>query len=189
MVYIDNDICSFNLDEALAKISEQRREQALRFSHEEGRRQCVAAYLLLMHALKTEHGITENVEFGYAEGGKPYIKGHETIHFNLSHCRSAVACAIDNKPIGIDIEAVRPFKESLARHVLSQSEYEKVATSSDPAYEFTRLWTMKESLLKLTGLGLRTELKTLLTRSDGIVHTTFNVPSSRLICTVCQSAR
>ncbi len=189
MVYIDNDIYGFNLDEALARISEQRRNQALRFSHEEGRRLCVAAYMLLMHALKTEYGITENVEFGYEEGGKPFIKGHETIHFNLSHCRTAVACAIDDKPIGIDIEAVRPFKDSLARHVLSLSEYENVTASADPAYEFTRLWTMKESLLKLTGRGLRADLKTLLPCSDGILHTTFNMPSSRLICTVCQSAR
>ncbi len=189
MVYIDNDIYGFDLDEALAEISGQRRQQALRFSHEEGRRQCVAAYRLLMHALKTEYGITENVEFGYEVGGKPYIEGHETIHFNLSHCRSAVACAIDDKPIGVDIEAVRPFKDSLARHVLSPSEYEKAIASADPAYEFTRLWTMKESLLKLTGRGLRADLKTVLPCPDGFFHTTFNIPSSRLICTVCQSAR
>ncbi len=189
MVYIDNDIYGFDLDEALARISGQRREQALRFSHEEGRRQCVAAYLLLMCALKAEYGIAENVEFGYEVGGKPYIKGHETVHFNLSHCRSAVACAIDTKPIGVDIECVRPFKDSLARHVLSQSEYEKTIASADPAYEFTRLWTMKESLLKLTGRGLRTDLKTVLPCSGDFFHTTFNIPSSRLICTVCQSAR
>lgn len=47
MVYIDEHIWDFDLDAALAEISEQRREQALRFKHELGRRQCVLAYLLL----------------------------------------------------------------------------------------------------------------------------------------------
>ncbi len=188
MIYINTDIYNFDLGEALAQISEQRREQALRFSHEEGQRLCVAAYMLLRHALLTEHGISDNVELGYEEGGKPYIKGYETIHFNLSHCRSAVACAIDSRPVGIDIEQVRPFKEALARHVLSTEEYEKVVSAVQPDVEFTRLWTMKESMLKLSGLGLRTDLKTLLPCSD-VKHTTLNIPNSRLICTLCQSAR
>ncbi len=184
MIYIDSDIYGFNLDEALARISEQRRNQALKFSHEEGRRLCVAAYKLLKKGLETEYGITENVEFGYAEGGKPFIKGRETIHFNLSHCRTAVACAIHDKPVGIDIETVRPFKDSLARHVLSLSEYEKVAASADPAYEFTRLWTMKESLLKLTGRGLRTDLQSLLPR-PGVKFIPIDTGEAKVVCTVC----
>ena len=184
MIYIDSDIYSFNLDEALTQISAQRRDQALRFSHEAGRRQRVAAYLLLKKGLEAEYGITENVEFGYAEGGKPFIKGHETIHFNLSHCRTAVACAIHDRPVGIDIETVRPFKESLARHVLSLSEYEKAIASADPAYEFTRLWTMKESLLKLTGRGLRADLRSLLPRS-GVKFIPVDTGEAKVVCTVC----
>ena len=100
----------FNLDDAISEISEQRRTQALRFSHELGRRQCVASYLLLMKALKEEYGIEEKPLFQYLEGGKPTIKDHPNIHFNISHCKAAVAVAIDNKPVGIDIETIRPFK-------------------------------------------------------------------------------
>lgn len=184
MIYTDSDIYRFELDEALARISEQRRNQALQFSHEAGRRQCVAAYLLLKKGLETEYGITENVEFGYEKGGKPYIKGHETIHFNLSHSRTAVACAIHNKPVGIDIETVRPFKDSLARHVLSQSEYEKATVSADPAYEFTRLWTMKESLLKLIGCGLRADLQSLLPH-PGVKFIPVDTGEAKVVCTVC----
>ena len=52
MVYIDEHIDDFDLPTALADISEQRRQQALRFRHERGQRTCVLAYLLLKKALR-----------------------------------------------------------------------------------------------------------------------------------------
>ena len=158
----------FNLVDALCEISEQRRTQALRYSHELGRRQCVASYLLLMKALKEEYGIEEKPLFQYLEGGKPTIKDHPNIHFNISHCKTAVAVAIGNKPVGIDIETIRPFKEALARHVLSDIEYETVVHAERPDIEFIKLWTRKEALLKYTGEGIRRDLKTVLTGCENI---------------------
>ena len=42
-LYINDRLQDLNLDEALARLSEQRREQALRFRFELGRRACAAA--------------------------------------------------------------------------------------------------------------------------------------------------
>ena len=164
MIYINDRLYDFDLETALASISAQRREQALRFKHEQGRRECVAAYLLLKEGLQKEYGIVDNPIFEYEECGKPRIINHPDTYFNISHCREAAICVIDNVPIGVDIERIRPFKESLARHVLSDEEFRLVVSSPTPEIEFTKLWTQKEAVLKLTGEGIRSDLKDVLSQ-------------------------
>ena len=73
MIYINDRLYDFDLDEALALLSNQRREQVLRFKHEAGRRQSAAAYLLLCKALQKDYGITEKPIFDYGEHGKPAV--------------------------------------------------------------------------------------------------------------------
>ena len=51
MVYINDEIGKFDLQQALDAISPQRRQQALKYKFEQGQRLCVAAYLLLKQAL------------------------------------------------------------------------------------------------------------------------------------------
>ena len=185
MLYINENLQTFDFGAALASISEQRREQALRFKHEQGRRECVAAYLLLRDALSREFGIDENPVFEYDAGGKPRLKGHHGIFFNLSHCREAAVCVVDTVPVGVDIETVRPFKDALARHVLSPEEYFLVAASFNPAVEFIKLWTRKEAVLKYTGEGIRSDLKNTLTNlSEDIDIQT--VVTDRYVYSVCK---
>ena len=163
MVYIEDQIWDFDLAAALQQVSSQRREQALGFKHELGQRQCVLAYLVLKKALFKEYGIGENVTFDYGEHGKPVLVEYPTIHFNLSHCREAVACVVSDHPVGIDVESVRrPLRESLVRYAMSEEEQHTIFSAEDPELEFTRLWTMKEARLKLTGEGLAHRLKTVL---------------------------
>ena len=94
--------------------------------------------------------------------GKPAIEGHPEIFFNMSHCRSVAACVVSSSPVGVDVEEVREFKKSLARYVLNDEEYSMISSAPQPDREFIRLWTMKESCLKLTGEGITRDLKTVL---------------------------
>ncbi len=178
---ISSNIQDFNLQEALGEISASRREKALKFKHEQGQRECVLAYLLLKRALKEVYGMDGNPEMVEQEGGKPLLKDHPEIHFNLSHCKSAVACAIGDEPVGVDVERVRKYDDSLARHVLNGKELEEVEASDDKARAFIRLWTKKEALLKLTGEGIRSNLKTVLEQEDIEFETTHN---AEYVCTV-----
>ena len=73
MIYVSEDIWEFDLEAGLKDISEQRREQALKFKFEQGQRLCVLAYQLLKEGLQKEYGITENPIFEYNEHGKPSI--------------------------------------------------------------------------------------------------------------------
>jgi rhamnogalacturonyl hydrolase YesR len=62
-----------------------------------------------------------------------------------------VACAVSDRPVGIDIETINHYSEEIATRVMSEAEMRQILTSPLPAEAFTRLWTMKESLYKLTG--------------------------------------
>ena len=115
MLYLNDDIAGFDFEAALPLLSDQRREQALKFKFELGRKTCAMAYLLLCEGLRKEYGITERPVFEYGEHGKPFIIGHPDIHFNVSHCREGVICVISDRPVGVDIESIREYTESLVR--------------------------------------------------------------------------
>ncbi|MBP3775440.1 MAG: 4'-phosphopantetheinyl transferase superfamily protein [Prevotella sp.] len=168
MIYLNDDIAGFDFETALPLLSDQRREQALKFKHEQGRKTCAAAYLLLCEGLRKEYGITEKPVFEYGEHGKPFIVGHPDIHFNLSHCREAAVCVISDRPVGVDIESIREYKESLVRYTMNEDEIAQITQSSHPEEAFTRLWTMKEAVLKLSGEGLRNDMKSVLTGRERI---------------------
>ena len=173
MLYINDHIDEIDLEQVAAELSDQRREQMMRYKQELGRRLCAAAYLLLREGLRKEYGIEEPPVFEYGEHGKPSIVGHPDIFFNLSHCREAAICAIANRPVGVDIESVHHCTDTLMRYVLNDAEYDAVKSSPIPQIAFTRIWTQKESLLKLTGEGLRNDLKGLLPapyRFTTVVH-------------------
>ena len=184
---VSEHIYDFDLQAALAKISEQRREQALKFKHEQGQRLCVLAYQLLKEGLRKEYGITDNPIFDYNEHGKPSIVGHPEIFFNLSHCKEAVICVISNEPVDVDVECIREFKDRLVNYTMNDEEKTEITKSDKPEATFIRLWTMKESLLKMTGEGITTDMRHILDRpaiQDHSIrfHTTVY---PQFVCTVC----
>ncbi|MCF0196907.1 MAG: 4'-phosphopantetheinyl transferase superfamily protein, partial [Bacteroidaceae bacterium] len=76
------------------------------------------------------------------------------IHFNLSHCRSAVGCVVSDKPCGLDIERIRRAEDALIRHTMNEEEQAEIANAADKDLAFTILWTRKEAVLKLAGTGI-----------------------------------
>ena len=186
MIYIDDNIDGFDLNEMLATVSPQRREYALRYRQERDQRLCLAAYHLLCQALRLEYGIDEVPIFIHDQHGKPVLQGHPDIHFSLSHCHEAVACAVSDYPVGIDIETTGHYSIEVARQVMSDDEIRQIEASAQPAVTFTRLWTMKESLFKLMGDGVgRNDPAHLLDdagnyRFDTVIH-------PRYIYTTCTS--
>lgn len=175
MVYLNDDIAHFDWQSALSLLSAQRREQVLKFKYEQGRRTCAAAYLLLCEGLRKEYGIEEPPVFEYGEHGKPRIVGHADIHFNLSHCREAALCVVSDRPVGVDVESIRSFKESLVNYTMSDAEITRIHAAERPEVEFIRLWTMKEAVLKLAGTGITNDLKTVLTGRQQQIETTVNL--------------
>ena len=137
-------------------VSAQRREQALRYKHTLGQFCCLKSWLMLKELLgQVGFNRIDSDEFRYNPNGKPYIPGAP--HFSISHCKAGIAVAVDDKPIGIDIEAVRHADEELIARTMNEAERELVnegmsALERDRA--FIRLWTQKEAVVKMQGTGI-----------------------------------
>ena len=182
-IYVSEEIWDFDLGAALQEISEQRREQALKFKFELGQRLCVLAYQLLKQALREGYGIKENPIFEYNEHGKPSIAGHPEIHFNLSHCKEAAVCAVNDQPVGVDVESIREYRESLVNYTMNDEEIAQIKSAENPAATFIRLWTMKEATTKLIGTGISNDMKTVI-NTNKYRYTTVN--RQRYIYTICE---
>ena len=142
----------------LPMVSEQRRQQAMRYKHTFGQFCCLKSWLVLQEGLRIMgYGLPD---FSYNEHGKPYIEGGP--YFSISHCKEGIAVAIDDQPIGIDIEAIRPVKEDLIERVMNEEE--RVGMDDR---KFTRLWTQKEAVVKAQGVGIRSfeQVQTILEKS------------------------
>lgn len=139
-----------------------RREQALQFRFELGKRQCLLSYKLLQKALKEVYGIDETPAFCYGEHGKPSLERYPEIHFNLSHCKEAIACIVADVPVGVDVESVGRYSENVARYCMSDEEVCVIESSASPQEAFTLLWTKKEAVVKCIGTGINDDMKGLL---------------------------
>ena len=130
-----------------------RREKALQYKKLDDRKRSVLAFVLLQRALREEYGITEVPEFVYNEFGKPSLP-NLPIHFSLSHCKNAVACAVNDHNIGIDVESIVPYNHDVPRRVCTADELKMLEQSPNKDVAFIKLWTMKEAISKYEGMGL-----------------------------------
>lgn len=163
-----SQLSEHELQQAIDALPEWRRELAMKFKFPLGKAECACSYLLLCQALREEYGITTQPHFDIGEHGKPSLREYPNIHFNMSHCRAGIAVAVSDKPVGIDIECLGRLIDkngslnmSLAEYVLSPEELEQVV-EGDSDLVFTKFWTQKEALVKLTGTGIEDDLKQIL---------------------------
>ena len=196
-------ITAKELEAAIDLLPQWRCEQAMRFKHEQGRKECAFSYHLLCRLLREEYGIEEQPTFIYGEHGKPSLAfpsrlnkaeataltplPHDTpIHFNLSHCRKAIACVVADTEVGIDVECFGRYRDSLARHICNDEELSRIAIADNPDAEFTRLWTQKEAVVKLTGRGIDDDLKNLLIKYNNVSLTTEAHPDKGYVLSVAK---
>lgn len=143
----------------LAFLPKARREKALRFRFMDDRISCAAAYLLFLHGYRNLYGMTDTPDFSEHENKKPYIKGHEDIHFNISHCKGCTVCVFDDYEVGIDVQDMRNCELSVARYSCNDADFALIENSDNPQKEFCKVWSRKESYLKLTGEGIFHDIK------------------------------
>lgn len=118
----------------------------------EGERKDV--YPLLERLLQTEYSLPKLPELARAGRGKPWFPTLPELHFNVSHSGGLLLCGAEEAPVGVDIERVRPRRESLARYVFSAAEYAWYEGRGLRWEDFYSLWTLKEARCKCTGDGL-----------------------------------
>lgn len=103
-----------------------------------------------------------SVEFDYAGGGKPSVRGG-SLDFNLSHSGNlAIYAFARGCEVGIDVEERRAISDLLgiADRFFAPKEYAELAALAPDLQEeaFFRCWTRKEAYLKAIGDGIAAPL-------------------------------
>lgn len=146
--WMDSDLLreSVLYEQTLAACSPERREALEKLRSEADRRESLAVACLLDLALRL-FGLREReMDYGRGAAGKPFFRNRPELHFSLSHGGGLAACAVADRPVGVDVEGERLVSEALLRRYFTAEE----RAAAKPL----RLWTLKESCCKMTGRGL-----------------------------------
>lgn len=148
------------IDACHALLSADEREQALRKRIERPRNDFILTRgtlrSLLAVYLKTS---AKDFSFEYTHYGKPLLKEHSDLRFNVSHSDGlALLAFVRSRDIGVDVEKVRRQTDTrqLAERFFSVREREDLRNLSGEELHaaFFRCWTRKEAYIKAKGEGL-----------------------------------
>lgn len=116
--------------------------KAQKFKFEKGYLQSIATGALLTYAQIPENTIKID------SFGKPYC---DNVCFSISHSGEWAVLVVDSEPVGIDIQDFQEKALSVSKRVFTVDEQEWVGNDVS---RFTTLWSLKESVMKITGKGL-----------------------------------
>lgn len=147
---------------ALSAVSPYRRKKIALLKNEKEKRRSLGAAFALNAAL-SHHGLCErNMEYILGDQGKPALRDYPELHFSLSHSGDYAICSLGELEVGCDIERMRPDKMRVADRFYTEVEKEWLYQADgmeEQENRLFRLWTMKESFLKVTGRGMSLSLR------------------------------
>lgn len=145
VLLLDRPLTGAEAARLTAQLPTQRRERLLRMRLPEKRWEVLCAYMILRRALWEQYQWKEFPPMDYGSDQKPYFPNYPQVHFNLSHTEGAVMAALSNRPVGVDLERIRPLsplvRQRLARDVTEET--------------FFQTWVQREAVGKWTGAGVR----------------------------------
>lgn len=155
------------LQQLYLRLSPSRKARIDRLRREKDKLRSLAAELLVYRLLETHYGIS-SAQLHCKDNGQPYLSDCQ-LRVSISHCGEALACAVSDSPVGIDIERIRPMDLRICRHtcvpeeleyLLANKQIPELGECSDPDIlrRFFEIWTAKEAYYKKCGTGI-TDLK------------------------------
>lgn len=142
-------------EKLLSHVSAEKRERVLRFRFDIDKKLSLYSEIILRNIL-CEKLSRENqgLVFLLEEYGKPYLEGNP-VFFNLSHTRSAIAIAVSDMPVGIDVERVDTCPSQVANQFFTFKERAYIFSAPEKQDErFYQIWTKKEAYIKYLGKGI-----------------------------------
>ena len=116
------------------------------------------AYGLLAVGLREHWDLEQLPSIARGKRGKPLFPDFPQLRFNLSHSGPRALCALDRDEVGVDIQQITLRRSAFLDRLLSPEERAWLLGLGDDPEAFTQLWTLKESFMKATGLGMRLAL-------------------------------
>lgn len=160
------DLTAADYEKWYALMSKDKQLRVDRFRFVDDKKRTVVGEMLARKAIAEWCDVlAESIVFEKTEAGKPYVKDLP-VEFNISHSGDVVVCAVDDKPVGIDIEKIRPIDLTVAKRICTDEElvylFNHTPTEHDFVYttnheiltRFFELWTAKEAYGKCIGVGI-----------------------------------
>lgn len=105
----------------------------------------IISYCIIYEYLET-HNIELNInDIYYSKNGKPLLNG---LYFSISNKDDLVVLAISHYNVGVDIERIINYDRRIVKNFFTDEEKDSVKTN----YDFFRIFTLKESYIKMKDL-------------------------------------
>ena len=128
-------------DAALESILPPERRKRMTAMPQHKRREVLAAYGLLRRGVQRLLGMEQIPVLSYGASGKPCFLDISAVQFNLSHTEQCALCVFSHRPVGADVEKIRPVSRERAL---------RLQLPEDPDAFFAE-WAARESRIKLRG--------------------------------------
>ncbi len=139
----------------LSLVDKSKRERLVKFKFQKDLQRGLFADLLIRKFIIENYNTrNKDIYFSVNEYGKPYCEFIDDFYFNVSHSGNWVVCAVDNKPVGVDIEKISAIDLDISKNFFSDKEHNDLMLSNYPFDYFFALWSLKESYIKFIGKGL-----------------------------------
>ncbi len=186
----DPDLSPSDFSDLCLLVSPEKRKRIERYRFFRDARNSLLGDILVRLAVGGMTGLPNSrLFFGTEKNGKPFLLDHPHVHFNVSHTSHYVAVAVDDTPVGLDIESLSSDRTDIAKRFFAPDENEYIL--SCPAERrpraFYEIWTKKESFTKWDGSGLSkplTSFSVLNTQPEGL-HYYLVFENEEAICHVC----
>ncbi len=151
---IPKEIIWNKLEKYMCYISKERATKIEKYISNHSKIISLLTEILLRHCLTCFHRVKiGDIEFIYNENQKPSIISKENLYFSISHSCSIIGVAVNDRPIGLDLEVERVINLDIAKEFYSSEECRQIfKRGNNNIYrDFFKVWTQKESRLKLFG--------------------------------------
>ena len=130
-----------------------RKETTDKITQSDEKLRSCAAGALFVRALASV-GTDPHAAVVFNANGKPYLKDFPHTFFSISHSGEFAVCAISDCDIGCDIQQISAARLSVAKRFFTAHEQDQIHRATLPQFEFARIWTLKESYVKMLGTGI-----------------------------------
>lgn len=152
-----NDISESDYKYYCSLMSSDKKARIEKYKSNVDKKRSIAGEMLARKMLAEMCSINpEDIVFKRHENGKPYADNAKA-EFNISHSGNYVICAVNDSPVGADIEQIRDLSVYPDK-VFTDKERDYIFYTNDDKNEtnkrFFKIWTFKEAIIKLHGDAL-----------------------------------